>query len=80
MPIVKQVVTDRVEVLEDGSLQVREATRIVEDGVILAETYHRYVLAPGESTSGKSQRVVDVANAVHKPDVVASFNAKKAKP
>lgn len=80
MPLSKEVVTDKIEVLEDGTLQVRESTRIMEDGVLLAETYHRYTIEPGGSTNGKPQKVDDVAKAVHKPQVVAAYNAKKPKP
>lgn len=79
MALTKEVVTDRIEVLEDGTLQVRESTRIMEDGVVIAETYHRTTCAPGDDTSELPERVRNVAVAVHTADAVAAFRAKRAK-
>jgi len=73
--LIKSTKTDRIEVLARGQLQVRTATTIDEDGVALAESYHRHVLAPGDDTSGESQRVQDVAAAVWTADVVADWEA-----
>lgn len=79
MTITKEIVIDKIEVLEDGQLQIREATRIMDDGVMIAETYHRSVCAPGDDTSALPERVRSVAAAVHTPAAVAAFRAKLAK-
>ena len=42
---------DRVEILEDGQLQVREAKIILEDGKEISRAYHRKVLDPGVDTT-----------------------------
>jgi hypothetical protein len=66
----------KVEVLTDGSLQVRDATVILRDGVIDASfpaKYHRYVLHPGMDLTGKPERVVAIANAVWSEDVVEAW-------
>lgn len=34
-------VIDKIEIVENGTVQVREATRIVKDGEVIATTYHR---------------------------------------
>ncbi len=68
---------DKVEVLEDGQLQIRTVTRILEDGINIAETYHRKVLEPGQSTAGESPRVVAVANAVWTAAVIQAYKDKK---
>ena len=39
MALEKQIAIDKIEVLENGVLQVRQITRIVEDGVQLSESY-----------------------------------------
>lgn len=76
--LTKETVIDKTEVLEDGTIQVREATYIVEDGVrILGPRYHRYVLRPGEDTSAATRRVQAVAAVVWTPDVVAAEQARK---
>ena len=75
MALTKSTKTDRIEVLERGQLQVRTATTIDEDGVAVAESYHRHVLVPGDDTSGESQRVQDVAAAVWTAQVLADWQA-----
>jgi hypothetical protein len=77
MTISEQTIADeRVEVLADGSLQVRDATVILRDGTrdpSFPPKYHRYVLHPGDDLAGKPERVVSVANAVWTEEVVAAW-------
>lgn len=75
------IAADSVEVLADGSLQVREATVILRDGAVdpsYPRKYHRYVLAPGADLAGKDPRIVAVANSVWTPEVVAAWQAARA--
>ena len=46
MALTKETVVDKIEVLEMGQVQVRTATRVLEDGVQLSQSYSRHVLAP----------------------------------
>jgi hypothetical protein len=46
MALEKQIVVDRIEVVEVGVVQVRTATRIVEDGKVISQSYHRHTLQP----------------------------------
>ena len=46
MAITKEIVVDKIEVLEMGQVQVRTATKIMEDGKELNRTFHRHVLEP----------------------------------
>ena len=78
MSLTKTIVVDRIEVLEDGQIQVRTATVVAEDGTELTRAFHRGVLEPGDDTSGQDQRVVDVATATWTPEVVSAFAASKA--
>jgi hypothetical protein len=43
MSLTKEIVIDKIEVLESGSIQVRQATRVLEDDVVLSTSYHRHV-------------------------------------
>jgi uncharacterized protein len=52
MALTKETVVDKIEVLEMGNVQVRTATRVLEDGVQLSQTYHRHVLVPSTKTDG----------------------------
>ncbi len=50
MALTKETVVDKIEVLEGGQVQVREATRIKEDGVQLSQSYSRHVVVPSVKT------------------------------
>ena len=54
MALTKETVVDKIEVLEAGHVQVRTATRVLEDGVALSSSYHRHTLSP--STKGGEVR------------------------
>ena len=72
MALTKVTVVDKIEVLEKGSVQVRTATRVMEDGVELSSSFHRHVVNPSIKTddtwgdtdiSGEDARVQAIANA-----------------
>ena len=72
MALSKVTVVDKVEVLEKGQVQVRTATRVLEDGVELSSSFHRHVVVPSTKTgdtwadtdiSGEDARVQAIANA-----------------
>ena len=74
MALTKETVTDKIEVLENGTLQVRTATRVLEDGEVLSSSFHRHTLAPGADTTNEDAKVVAIANAVWTPEVVSAYN------
>ena len=75
MAITKEVVTDKIEVLENGCIQVRQATRIVEDGVVISSTFHRHVVTPLDSTENEDQKVKNIASAIHTTEVRNAYRA-----
>jgi hypothetical protein len=75
MALEKQVVVDKIEVIEVGVVQVRTATRIVEDGNVISTSYHRHTVAPGEDYSGEDARVQAICAATHTPEVIAAYQA-----
>ena len=75
MALTKEKVTDKIEVLENGTIQVRCATRVLEDGAILSSSFHRHVLHPGHDLTDQDPKVVAIANATWTPEVVASYEA-----
>jgi hypothetical protein len=46
MALSKVTVVDKIEVLEMGQVQVRTATKIMEDGVQLSSAFSRHVVVP----------------------------------
>ena len=63
MTLSKETVVDKIEVLESGAIQVRSAVRVLEDGEVLSQGYHRHVLQPGADLSNEDPKVVAIANA-----------------
>ncbi len=52
MALTKTTVVDKIEVMEKGQVQVRTATRVMEDGVELSSSFHRHVVVPSTKASG----------------------------
>jgi hypothetical protein len=71
----KVVTVDRIEVVENGCIQLRTKTAIKEDGVEISSKFHRHVVAPGADVSGEDAKVQAIASAVHTADVVAAYKA-----
>lgn len=78
MTIEKQKVVDQITVTENGTVLYREATRIIEDGNLLTQTYHRTSLTPGQDLTGQPDNVVAIAQAAWTPEVVAAYEAAQA--
>ena len=79
MAITKTVKTDKIEIVGDYKhLQVREASIIEEDGVELTRSFHRYVLAPGDSLVSQSAEIQSIANAVWTDEIINAYSASQA--
>ena len=75
MALEKVISVDLIEVVENGSIQVRTKTAIVEDGVEISSKFHRHVVAPGTDYSAEDAKVQAIAAAVHTPEVIAAYEA-----
>jgi len=78
MSLTKSTVVDQITVTENGVILYRNATRIMEDGVQLSQTYHRNSLTPGQDLTGVPANVVAICNAAWTTDVVAVYEAAQA--
>ena len=78
MTFEKQVVVDSIETLENGCVQVRTATRVLEDGNVISQTYHRHVVSPCDDYSQEEPKVQDICSVIHTPDVIAEYKVKQA--
>lgn len=78
MSLEKQISVDQIEVVSNGSVQVRTATRIVEDGNVISSSLHRHVIAPGQDYSGEDARVQAICAATHTAEVIAVYQAALA--
>jgi hypothetical protein len=68
-------IVDRIEVTENGCVQVRTKTAIMEDGKQISGAYHRHVVAPGDDYSGECDKVKAICAATHTAEVVAAYKA-----
>ena len=84
MALTKETVEDKIEVLEMGQVQVRTATRVMEDGAVLSSSFHRHTISPSTKTgdtwadtdiSGEDARVQAVANATWTDSVKTAYQA-----
>jgi hypothetical protein len=75
MAITKEKVIDQITVTENGIVLYREATRIMEDGQQLSQTYHRTSLTPAQDLTGQPANVVAICNVAWTPEVVAAYQA-----
>jgi len=75
MALEKIVSVDLIEVIENGSIQVRTKTAIKEDGVEISSKFHRHVVAPGDDYSQEDAKVQAICAAVHTAEVIAAYQA-----
>ena len=78
MALIKETAVDQITVTENGTVLVREATRIMEDGTQLSQTYHRTSLAPEADLTSVPANVVAICNAAWTPEVIAAYQAQQA--
>ena len=78
MSLTKETVVDQITVTENGIVLYREATRIMEDGNQLSQTYHRTSLTPGQDLTGIPANVVAHCNVAWTEAVIAAYQAQVA--
>ena len=78
MSLTKQVVIDKIEVVENGVVQVRQVTRIMEDGQQLSSSYHRWSLAPGQDITDQPANIQAICQAAWTPEIVAAYKTQAA--
>ncbi len=76
--LTKTTTVDQITVTENGIVLYREATRIMEDGNQISQTYHRTSLTPGQDLTGQPANVVAICNAAWTQTVIDAYNAQIA--
>jgi hypothetical protein len=71
-------IVDRIEVVENGCVQVRTKTAIMEDGKQISGSFHRHVVAPGDDYSQEDARVQAICEVTHTPAVISAYEAAQA--
>lgn len=79
MALEKRTVTDKVEIVGPyNHIQVREAIQVLEDGNVISQSYHRYVVSPTDDYSSRDAKVQAVCSAVFTEEVVQAYQAHLA--
>jgi hypothetical protein len=75
MALIEKTIIDKIEVIENNSIQVRTATIIEKDSTELTRTFHRHVLAPGADLTNEDPKVQAIASAIWTVEVIAAYQA-----
>jgi len=78
MALTEKQEIDRIEIVEHGIVQVRQATVIERDGQFVSNSFHRWVLTPDQDITDQEQKVKDICSAAWTPEVKAAYSAFKA--
>lgn len=80
MALEKVNIVDLIEVIENGCVQVRTKTVIMEDGAQISGSFHRHVVVPGQGYANEDPRVQAICAATHTPEVIAAYQASLQPP
>jgi len=80
MSLEKITVVDLIETLESGVVQIRTATKIMDDGKEISRSLHRHLIEPGQDYSQEDTKVQAICAAIHTPEVIAAYEASIVKP
>ena len=75
MALEKVISVDLIEVIENGSIQVRTKTAILEDGKQISSQFHRHVVVPGADYSAENAKVKAIAASIHTAEVISAYQA-----
>jgi hypothetical protein len=75
MSIENIVSVDLIEVVKNGSIQVRTKTAIIENGEQINYTLHRHIVVPGADYSNEDAKVQAIAASTHTAEVIDAYQA-----
>ena len=78
MALTEKTIIDKIELIENNSIQVRTATVIEKDGTELTRTFHRHVVAPGADITNEDPKVQAIANAIWTEEIIAAYSTSIA--
>ena len=78
MALTEKTIIDKIELIENNSIQVRTATVIEKDGTELTRTFHRHVVAPGADITNEDPKVQAIANAIWTEEIIAAYSSSIA--
>lgn len=77
MTLASTNVIDKTEILQNGTIQVRQAEIITKDGVEITRSFHRWVRTPGDTLAQSDPAPIPaIATAVWTPKVISEYQAE----
>jgi hypothetical protein len=73
MALLEKQIVDKIEVLENNSIQIRKANIIEKDGVEISRTFHRHVVIPSQDISGEDAKVQAIASAIWTEEIIEAY-------
>ena len=74
MALEKIQIVDQIEVVGEYSIQVRQATKVMDDGVqIGGVSYHRHVVHPNSDWSNEDAKVIKICDALFDDDCQEAY-------
>lgn len=73
MALTETKTIDQITVTENGIVLVREATRILKDGIQIAQTFHRWSFVPGSDVSEMPENVKAICDTAWTPEVIEAY-------
>lgn len=68
---------DRIEIIENGSIQIRELIVIYKEGSELTRTFNRYVLEPGSNVEEMPEKIKGICKIIWTDDIIEQFEENK---
>jgi hypothetical protein len=75
MVLKKQIIVDLIEAIENGCVQVRTKTSIIEDEKEISSSFSRHVIVPGDDYSQEDAKVQAICAVVHTAEVIETYKA-----
>lgn len=73
MALITNVLVDKIEVLSNGLLQVRQAIQVMDGTNMVGESFIRWTCNPGDDVSTQDPQVQAIATALWTPEVIAAY-------
>lgn len=71
----EKVVTYDNSLTKWGHVQVRQITKIFEEGIEISKTYHRHIISPGDNVINEDILSKLTAEAIHTSKIIAVYEA-----
>ena len=81
MALSKQKIQDKIEIVSAYKhIQIRYSNQILEDGVVISDSFERTVVSCGDFDKADEHNVRAIADAVWSEELIAAYEASIAQP